>query len=69
MPLFPAVAPGSQEFTFDAASQINDYAYDGNGRVVSGGARTYEWDLADRLLSFTESGVKPGFPFWPSWHG
>ena len=58
VPLFPAVAPGSQEFTFDAASQINDYAYDGNGRVVSGGGRTYEWDLADRLLSFTESGVK-----------
>ena len=55
-PLAPVLPAGMQEFSYDAASQIATYSYDGLGRLVTGGGRAYAWDLAGRLTSFTEDG-------------
>ena len=42
--------------TFDAASQVDASSYDALGRLTDDGTRSYVWDLASRLTSYTESG-------------
>jgi RHS repeat-associated protein len=39
--------------TFDAASQITGFTYDALGRRTSDSRRTYSWNLASRLQSYT----------------
>jgi RHS repeat-associated protein len=51
-PLLPSPAPGANAFGYDAASQVQDYTYDGLGRLVVGGLRSYQWDLASRLTAY-----------------
>lgn len=40
--------------TVGAAEQASGVTYDAMGRVISDGVRTYTWDLASRLASYTE---------------
>lgn len=49
----------NQESThaFDAAHQWNAATYDALGRIRSDGVRTWRWDLASRLVEFSEHGV------------
>jgi len=46
-------APGSFSSTFDAASQIAGATYDALGRLTTDTMRTYTWDLASRLSSYS----------------
>jgi RHS repeat-associated protein len=41
-------------FSYDAASQVSGYTYDAMGRLVSDAGRTYSWDLASRLSSWSD---------------
>lgn len=40
---------------FDAAAQVAAYSYDALGRLTDDGTRTYVWDLASRLSSYTDN--------------
>lgn len=53
LPLDPVPTAGSPTMTYDAASQVNGYSYDAMGRLLDDGSRTYTWDLATRLTSFS----------------
>lgn len=46
---------GSSNFAYDAAGQVIGYNYDGNGRLLSGGGRSYQWDLGSRLLQLNQA--------------
>ncbi|MBN2430717.1 MAG: hypothetical protein JXQ27_04545 [Acidobacteria bacterium] len=41
------------DFSYNAASQINEFGHDTLGRVTEDTWRTYQWDLANRLRSYT----------------
>jgi len=43
-----------QTFAFNAASEVEPFIYDAEGRLVDDGSRLYEWDLASRLTGFRE---------------
>ncbi|MFH1809732.1 MAG: RHS repeat-associated core domain-containing protein, partial [Pseudomonadota bacterium] len=49
--------------SFDAASQVVTSTYDALGRLLDDGARTYVWDLASRMLSYTEGGNTVSFTY------
>ncbi len=49
--------------SFDTASQTNAYTYDALGRLTSDGVRTYAWDLASRLTSYTQGGTTVSFSY------
>ncbi len=53
----------SQTKTFDAASQALGFAYDGLGRLTEDDTRNYDWDLASRLVSYTQAGVTTSFTY------
>jgi YD repeat-containing protein len=55
LPLATALPDSSDSFNYDAASQLSTATYDGSGRVTSQGTRTYAWDGASRLTSFTDT--------------
>jgi YD repeat-containing protein len=49
----PAPAPGVSSQTFDAANQVSAFTYDAMGRLTADGVRTYAWDMASRLTSYS----------------
>ena len=49
----------SQTYTYDAAGQMGSATYDAQGRMTSDGARTFVWDGASRLTSYTPAGGLP----------
>ncbi|MFH1808141.1 MAG: RHS repeat-associated core domain-containing protein, partial [Pseudomonadota bacterium] len=49
--------------SFDVASQVATSTYDALGRLLDDGVRTYVWDLASRLLSYTEGGNTVSFTY------
>ncbi len=53
LPTAPSPAAGVSSFTYDAADQVAGSAHDVMGRLTSDGVRTYKWDLASRLASYT----------------
>jgi RHS repeat-associated protein len=52
-----------QQQQFDAASQATGFTYDALGRLLRDAKRTYAWDLASRLTSYTESGQTVSFTY------
>jgi RHS repeat-associated protein len=49
-----AVPPtGVLPLTYDAAQQISGAQYDGVGRLLNDGTRTYTWDAASRLVAYS----------------
>ena len=53
----------SSAYTYDAASQISGFTYDGLGRLTDDGDRTYAWDFASRLTSVTENETTTTFTY------
>jgi RHS repeat-associated protein len=53
LPQAPQPAEGFNGYSYDAAHQIAGAAYDASGRLLSDGLRTYAWDLASRLTSYS----------------
>ena len=54
-PIVPGVwASQTTNFSYDAASQLNEGTFDARGRMTSQGGRTFQWDGASRLTSFTD---------------
>ena len=49
--------------TFDAASQVSGFTYDGLGRLSNDGANGFSWDLASRLSSYMEGGNTVSFTY------
>jgi RHS repeat-associated protein len=49
--------------TYDAAGQISGATYDGEGRLTSSAGRTYKWDLASRLTSYSGPGGEASFTY------
>lgn len=62
-PLSPTLLRQHEEWTFDAASQVVNYQYDAMGRLTDDGDRTYTWDGASRLTSYTEQGQTVRFSY------
>ena len=48
-------ALGTAPLAYDAAGQVVGYTYDALGRVIDDGTRTYVWNLASQLVSYTET--------------
>ena len=61
--LAPDPAPGVISFGYDAAGQLEGGAYDGLGRLLGLAGRTYTWDLADRLVSYTGADGEASFTY------
>ncbi len=45
-------ASGTMQLAYDAAHQISGDKYDGLGRLLNDGLRSYSWNLASRLVSY-----------------
>ncbi len=58
-PPAPDVPNGSLPLAYDAAHQVFGFIYDAMGRVVSDGLRTYSWNLASRLVSYSGAEGRP----------
>ena len=63
VPLEPAVTDSKETFSYDSASQVGTYTYDGMGRLTGDGGRTYTWDLASRLTGYTEGETSVAFTY------
>jgi RHS repeat-associated protein len=64
VPLPGSAAPLSDRGnTFDAASQISAATYDAMGRLLNDGTKTYNWNLASLLESYTQSGNTISFNY------
>jgi RHS repeat-associated protein len=52
-PLLPVVMPNTEQFTFDAASQVKatGFTYDARGRLTTMPGHTFGWDGASRLIT------------------
>ncbi len=57
-PAIAEVGTGTEEFAYDAASQLTSATYDAAGRVKTDARRAYSWDITSRLVGFT-SGDSP----------
>jgi RHS repeat-associated protein len=55
LPLAPALPDSADTFSYDAASQLTTATYDASGHVTAQGTRSYTWDGASRLTSFTDT--------------
>lgn len=53
VPLAPTPLPGNRTQTYNDADQIVGSIYDKMGRLTDDGMRSYTWDLASRLTSYT----------------
>ena len=53
LPLAAQPTGGFNGYSFDAAHQIANATYDAMGRILSDGVRTYVWDMASRLVSYS----------------
>ena len=63
-PQTPSVASLSDAtLSFDSASQVASFSYDNTGRLTGDGQRTYTWNLASRLMSYTEGGSVVTFTY------
>src|SRR5207244_9821220 len=49
--------------TYDAADQIGEFKYDAGGRRLSDDTRTYTWDQASDLVSYTASTDSAAFTY------
>ena len=63
LPQSPDVAPGTLQLAFDAAHQLSGASYDGVGKLTNDGLRTYTWDLASRLSSYTGADGAASFTY------
>lgn len=64
VPLKPtSTASGSTGYAYDDASQIVGFGYDGLGRLLTDGARTFEYDAAGRLTHYTAGAESPTFTY------
>jgi RHS repeat-associated protein len=52
-PQSPSLPSGTLPLAFDAADQVSGFTYDANGRLNADLLRTYTWDLASRLTSYS----------------
>lgn len=59
----PLTLGSTEAHSYDAASQVADFSYDALGRLTADGTRTYVWDLASRLTSYTEGGDAVSFTY------
>ncbi len=50
------IAPGVLPLSYDAASQVAGFTYDGMGRVTADSVRTYTWNMASRLTGYSGAG-------------
>jgi RHS repeat-associated protein len=48
---------------YDAASQLAAGKYDGEGRLTSDSQRSYTWDMASRLISYSGAGGSASFSY------
>jgi len=55
IPLDPIPDPNTQTFNYDAACQISNYSYDRMGHLTTDAKRTYNWDLASRMTSYSDT--------------
>ena len=64
VPQTPSVASlEDATLTFDAASQVTSFSYDNTGRLTGDGRRTYTWNLASRLIRYTEGATVVDFTY------
>ena len=57
------VSEVSSSYDYDHASQVSSFTYDDKGHLVSDGSRSYSWNLASRLLAYSESGTSVSFAY------
>ena len=55
LPTAPALQSSSQQFSYNAAAQMNGEKFDAMGRALSETGRTYTWNLASQLTGFRDS--------------
>jgi RHS repeat-associated protein len=55
LPTAPALQNASQQFSYNAAAQMNGEKFDAMGRALSETGRTYTWNLASQLTGFRDS--------------
>jgi RHS repeat-associated protein len=61
-PTAPAPPSATLELTYDAAHQVAGAGYDGLGRITRDNQRTYAWNLASELVSYSgASGASFGY--------
>jgi RHS repeat-associated protein len=53
VPQFNDPVPGVLQLGYDAAEQVAGSTYDGLGRLNADALRSYNWDLASRLISYS----------------
>jgi RHS repeat-associated protein len=63
LPLQPALQPGRSERSYDAASQILGAEYDALGRMTQDGPRSFEWDMASRLVRVEDATAATTFEY------
>lgn len=63
VPLSPEPVLGTVAFSYNDACQVNGYTYDSMGRLTAGDTRTYAWNLASRLTSYTENNNTVSFTY------
>ncbi len=63
IPLMPDPGSRADTFTYNAANQISSFTYDNMGRLTGDGSSTYSWDLASRLISYTDGGNTTAFTY------
>jgi YD repeat-containing protein len=51
LPVALELEAGGQTYVYDAANQLEGATYDGLGRMVADGTRSFVWDAASRLAS------------------
>ncbi len=59
----PDPASGVSSFAYDAAAQDATATYDALGRVTASGGRTYRWNLAGNLLSYSGPDGEASFTY------
>jgi RHS repeat-associated protein len=59
----PSAPPAPANFSFDAASQVNGFQYDALGRLLQDSSRGYHWDMASRLLAYTNGASTVSFTY------
>src|ERR1019366_7979068 len=55
LPTAPALPNLFQQFSYNAAAQMNGETFDAMGRALSENGRTYTWNLASQLTGFRDS--------------
>ena len=63
VPLLPSLTDGAKTYAYNGAGEVSGYVYDKMGRLTADGNRTYTWDLASRLTSYTDGGSTTSFTY------